>query len=340
MTKTIGTKILVTCLVAWAVGAPQSVSAKIGGSIELTEANALLKTYAAHMVDQQPREFRKAWKKQLNQVKLNDNGLYGLTGVDGRVVFEYLPEAKTLHCFSVVHSFRRVVRPWVFRALQEAAAGGVRTNGAELIYDPVAKAILLRETFKKSPVSSRDFLKSCDGVMKTGERWKRDHFLPALNAFYVRYAPPASATARSETFQATLVLAEDKEAFLDVWDRPATARQPAIWTLGQMTAGEAAHAFVLFSDCAPDATALCSLMASFEILRPDGSSRVNVPDVPLWNDSPPPPGHLQVAEQSLEIGFDGVEPLGTYRIRTEICDRGAQNCLELTLPVELVARRP
>ncbi len=305
MTKARGKKIFTACLAAWAVGAPQCNSEELRGSIELTEANALLKVYAAHMVDQQPRDLRKAWRGQPDRVKLNEHGLFALTGVDGRVVIEYLPESKTLRCLSSIYSFRGVVRPWVFRALREAVASGVSTNGAELIYDPVSKAIFVRETFLESPVSKKAFIKTCDRVMKTGERWRRKHFLPALNAFYARHAPPASATARSEDFRATLVLAEDKAAFQDVWDRPTTAKEPAIWTLDHVVVGEPAYAFVLFSGCAPDAAGRCPLVASIEILRPDGSSLVNVPDIPLWNAPPPPVKHLQIAEQSLEIVVEG-----------------------------------
>ena len=337
---TLAAKILASCLVAWAVGAPQNSSAQVRGSIELSEANALLKAYAAHFVEQQPREFRRAWRNQVDQVKLSESGLYALTGVDGRVVIEYLPNSKILHCLSSIHSFRGVVRPWVFRALQEAAARGVSTNGAELIYDPESKAIFVRKTFVDSPVREKDFIKTCDRVMKTGERWGREHFLPALNAFYARHAPPASATERSGDFRATLVLAEDKAAFQDVWDRPATAREPAIWTLDRIAVGEPVYAFVLFSGCAPDAAGRSLTEASFEILRPDGSSLVSVPVFPLWNGRSPPAGHLQMSEKSLDIAFDEEEPLGSYRIRSKVCDRGSQRCVELSLPIELVANRP
>jgi len=43
---------------------------------------------------------------QLHEVELNEHGLFALTGVDGRVVFEYLPESKTFDCLSTIHSFR------------------------------------------------------------------------------------------------------------------------------------------------------------------------------------------------------------------------------------------
>ena len=334
-----GKKTLSACLVAWAFGAPICSSAELPGSIELTEANVLLKAYAAHMVDQQPRELRKAWRNQVDEVRLNEHGLCALTGVDGRVVFEYLHGLKTLSCLSVIHSFRGVVRPWVFRALQEAAASGTSTNGAELIYDPVSKAIFVREAFVESPVRQKDFNTTCDRVMRTSERWRGEHFVPALDAYYARYAPPPSATARSEGLRATLLLAEDEAAFQDVWDRPTTAREPAIWTVDQVAVDEPVYAFVLFSGCAPDAAGRCALVASFEILRPDGSSLVSMPEIPLWNGPPPQAENLQMAKQSMEIAFDEKEPLGTYLIRSEVCDRGAQRCVELSLPLELVASR-
>jgi len=335
---TLAAKISASC--PWVFGALQNSAAQVRGSIELAEANALLKAYAAHFVEQQPREFRRAWKDQVDQVKLSESGLYALTGVDGRVVIEYLPDSKILHCLSSIHSFRGVVRPWIFRALQEAAARGVSTNGAELIYDSESKAIFVRETFVDSPVREKDFIKTCDRVMKTGERWGREHFLPALNAFYAHYAAPVSATARSGDFRATLVLAEDKAAFQDVWDRPATAREPAVWTLDRIAIGVPVFAFVLFSGCTPDAAGHILIEASFEILRPDGSSLVSVQAIPIWSGLPPPAGHLQMSEKSLEIAFDEEEPPGSYRIRSKVCDRGSQHCVELSLPFELVANRP
>ena len=322
------------------VMAQQSRSEEVRGAIELSEANALLKAYAGHFVKQQPRDLRSAWKDQVKKVKLSEAGLYVLTGADGRIVFEYLPESKIFHVLSPIHSFRGVVRPWVVRALQEAADRGVSTNGAELIYDPEAKAIFVRETYVDSPVRKKDFIRTCDRVMKTGDRWSRKHFLPALNAFYARHAPPASATAKSGDFRATLVLAEDKAAFQDVWDRPATAREPAIWTLDRVTIGIPVYAFVLFSGCAPDSTGRCLVEASFEILRPDGSSLVSVPAIPIWNGPPLPAGHLQMAEQSVEIIFDDEEPVGSYRIQGHVNDRGSQRRVELALPFEFVDNRP
>ncbi len=336
MTKSKSTKIAGTA--AWDIGSPHGGSADIPGSIELTEANVLLNTYAAHMVDQQPQDLRQAWKGQLGQVKINEHGFYALTGVDGRIVIEYRPESKTLRCLSMIHSFRSVVRPWVFRALQEAAAGGVSLNGTELCYDLVSKAVFVFEMFAESPVRKKDFINTCDRVMKTGERWMREHFLPAQNAFFARHAPPDTATARSEDVRATLVLAEDKAGFRDVWDRPTTARLPAIWTLDHVVAGEPAFAFVLFSGCVPDAAGLCSLMASLDILRPDGSSLMSAPDINIWNGPPPPVEHLQIAEQSLEISIDKKEPLGTYHIRGKVCNQGTQRCVEFSLPFELVKR--
>ena len=97
MTKARSVKLFAACLVALAVAVSHGSSEELRGSIELKQANALLKAYASHVVDQQPRELRRAWKDQLSQVKLSEAGLYVLTGVDGRIVIEYLPESKTLH---------------------------------------------------------------------------------------------------------------------------------------------------------------------------------------------------------------------------------------------------
>jgi hypothetical protein len=311
------------------------------GSIELEEANMLLKAYAAHFVAQQPLDFRRAWEKQLDQVKLNKLGLYGLTGVDGRVIFEYNSQSKTLNCLSPIHIFRRqVVRPWVFQALQEAADRGLSTNGNEMIYDSVSKGIFVRRTFAQSPVPKKDFIKVCDRVMKTGDIWSKKHFLPALDAFYARNAPPDSATARSGDFRATLVLAEDEAAFKDVWDRPVTAREPAIWTLKQITAGKSVYAFVLFSGCIPKAAIGCSVEASFEILRPDDSSFLKVPAISVWKGQAPPAKHLQMSNQSLEVIIDKKEPPGIYRIRSEVCDKGNNRCVVLELSFQIGTNNP
>jgi hypothetical protein len=151
----------VSCLalLAWA-----AVSLQAEGSIELEEANRLLRAYARHFVDQQPPDLRKAWQGQVGQVELNEHGLFAMTGVDGRIVFEHVAETKSLSCLSSIHSFRGVVQPWVIRALEEAAASGVSTGDAELFFGPVSKAIFLRETFVQSPLKRKLFIRTCDRV--------------------------------------------------------------------------------------------------------------------------------------------------------------------------------
>jgi hypothetical protein len=328
-------KIMAVSCLAILVWASVLQSSEVRGSIELEEADQLLRAYARHFVSQQPRELRKAWQGQVDQARLNEHGLYAMTGVDGRIVIEYLPESKTLQCLSSIFSFRGVVRPWVMRALEEAAASGLSTDDAELFYDPVSKAIFLRETFVQSPVKKKVFIKTCDRVMKAAERWSREHYLPALRAYFARHAPSESATGRAGGFRATLVLTEDKVAFMDVWDRPVTAREPAVWTLDRAFQGQPVFAFVLFSGAGKEGEA-CALDASLDIRRPDGTSVAAVKDIPLWRGPAPPATHLQMSEQSLEIAFDDEEPLGVYRIQIEVCDRNESRCVQLSLPLELV----
>lgn len=331
---------LAALLAVWVMGASPCNAAEPLGTIELTEANRLLKAHIAHMVDRQPAEFRRVWSKQLHKVKLNQHGLFALTGVNGRIIIEYIDQTKTLNCLSPIHSFRRrVVRPWVFQALKEAADSGVSTGGGDLIYDPLSKGIFVRKTFTRSPLPEGQFIETCDRVMEAGERWRRENFLPALEAYYKRHAPPDSATERIGDFRATLVLMEDKAAFQSVWDRSPRTRQPAIWSLNRVTAGKPAYAFVLFAGCAPASSGQCLLTANFQIQRPDGSLLVGVPDVPLWNGPPPPAGHLQLAGQSLKFSFDK-EPEGTYGLHCEVCNPSAQSCLKLRLPFELATGRP
>ena len=134
--------ILTACLGIWDWSWPPQSNAQTKGNIELREANDLLQAYVARVVTQQPRDIRKAWETKLDQVNLNKHGLYGLTGIHGRIIMEYLPQSKTLHCLAPIHFFRhRPVLAWVIQALKEAVAAGGNTSGAELISDPTSKGI-------------------------------------------------------------------------------------------------------------------------------------------------------------------------------------------------------
>jgi hypothetical protein len=130
-------------------------------------------------------------------------------------------------------------------------------------------------------------------------------------------------------------LSEDKLAFKDVWDRPFTAREPVVWTLDRALRGQPVFAFVLFSGCA-DEDQECTIDASLEIYRPDGTPVATVPDILLWRGPAPPATHLQMSEQSLEIGFDDQEPLGVFQIQCQVCERNQNRCVQLSLPLELV----
>jgi len=200
---TLAAKISASC--PWAFGALQNSSAQVRGSIELAEANALLKAYAAHFVEQQPREFRRAWKDQVDQVKLSESGLYALTGVDGRVVIEYLPDSKILHCLSSIHSFRGVVRPWIFRALQEAAARGVSTNGAESMLTMPRRFRLLQDRGISGRPWSWQRIRRPSRMSGIGQRRRgnRRSGLWTASLSEYRYSPLCSSRAAPRMPQAT-----------------------------------------------------------------------------------------------------------------------------------------
>ncbi|MCP4594342.1 MAG: hypothetical protein GY842_26735 [bacterium] len=176
-----------------------------------------------------------------------------------------------------------------------------------------------------------EIAKNFDGVLATCELDGLFESVPPGH-----HPPPASATGGAGNLRATVVLSEDVAAFVDVWNRPTAAGQPPIWTINHVTVGKPVCAFVLFSGCARDAEGGASLKASFDVLRPDGSSVVTVADIPIWNAPAPPETHLQMAEQRWEIVFDGEERSGIYRIRSSVCDLIAENCVELSLPFEFM----
>ena len=339
-----------------AIHTPQN---SLAGSISLESANTLLMAYLNHLIGKLPRDMRRWAKPQLYKAKFDENrGVYWTTRLAEKgIAIEYLHESKTLDCLSPIHSFHddenyltlykregNVVWPWVFRALQEYANNGVSTNGAEIIFDPVSFRIYLRKRFEK-PVSKRKFIKACNQVMKVGDHWNRKHIRPALDEYYARHTPPASATAKSKGFRATLVLAEDEVAFRNIWDRPSkvgkmNTPQPAIWTLSQVVVEDPIYGFVLFSGCATDPTGHCVITGSFEVIGPDGFSPTVKENVPLWNKSSPPDKHLQAAQKNLEYIFHQQEAIpGAYSIRGKVCDQIAQRCVELSLPLELLEKR-
>ncbi|MFI5314337.1 MAG: hypothetical protein ACHQ6T_01440 [Myxococcota bacterium] len=121
-------------------------------------------------------------------------------------------------------------------------------------------------------------------------------------------------------FEATLVLTDQLNAFLDQWSKPgAHARAPASAPLSAKR-GATVWAVVVFGGCAPDKSARCHVQADFKVMRPDGSTYSANPNTEVWHARPPDKGELGLSTGRLGIHIRKADPLGTYRVRAEVKD--------------------
>ncbi|MDX1384223.1 MAG: hypothetical protein R3190_11300, partial [Thermoanaerobaculia bacterium] len=160
---------------------------------------------------------------------------------------------------------------------------------------------------------------------------------PAIEAFYERNAPAASATGKLGAFRVTLVATESAEAFLDVWDRRPTAREPEVWTLQSVAVEQDFWLFFLFEGCTKDAVGSCAVGGDFEILRPDDSVLGSVTNFAIWLGPSPPDGHLQPSQNNLSLRLSEDEKPGAYRVQGSICDASRERCVEIALPLRVEA---
>jgi len=263
----------------------------------------------------------------------------------GLLEFEYDGARGALIVRAAIHRYRgrQQGHGLSFEQISEAVhrygKDGVGLGGGQLDTAPKLDGVFLRRDFVGPPRSARKFARQVDDLVKAANRWSRKEYLRALEAYALTLAPPASATAETDGFSATMALTDNPELYARLWSRPPGGMKP--WHVSVHRAKPETELLLAIHivDPAADSEGLARVEATTRLLGPDGVERGRPSLGVVWHKPPPPAGHFQLTDRPIGVGFAATEPEGTYRVLAEVCDRVAQKCVHLTHPVA-VANEP
>ncbi|HXF78925.1 MAG TPA: hypothetical protein VN598_08695 [Usitatibacter sp.] len=132
-----------------------------------------------------------------------------------------------------------------------------------------------------------------------------------------------------------LVLTKDYDAFMKQWTGTGESQVPQFHPAAGATAGESVTAMVFFSGCA-DVGKPCELAVDFKVLKPDGSSYGNVPNVAAFDGKIAKRNMVMLTRATVRLKIEPKDPLGAYTIVAKLRDAKGGRSMELrqTLWVE------
>lgn len=140
---------------------------------------------------------------------------------------------------------------------------------------------------------------------------------------------------------AMLMITDDLQSFLDQWSKPAApGYRPNISTTDEASRGDTVAAVVLFTSCARSESGSCLAVVDFRVVRPDGTVYAEHAGAPLWDEAPPPTGHLQLGISQLAFEIEPDDPFGEYRIETRVRDLVALRTVTLVRSIAVVQGAP
>jgi hypothetical protein len=144
---------------------------------------------------------------------------------------------------------------------------------------------------------------------------------------------PDSADRKSVNgFGGHLLIVENPQAFVEEWQKPET---PRIDPVSQVKRGVQLGAFVLFAGCKPDAQNQCNSEVDYTIYKPDGTIYGERKAQPLWKETAPPQGIIQLSSAILGIRMEEKDPVGDYRVKAKVVDLNAKISFELETKLRL-----
>lgn len=130
-------------------------------------------------------------------------------------------------------------------------------------------------------------------------------------------------------FGAQLLLVADEDEFLKRWETPSDV--VAFDTVSQISRGESLITPIVFNGCQPDEAGNCFVSGDFKILRPDGQTYADMPQIEIWQSKPPPPdGILELGVGYLKVIIEPEDPDGMYTVQAKVTDHIQKTSLVLT----------
>ncbi|BBO83792.1 hypothetical protein DSCO28_43580 [Desulfosarcina ovata subsp. sediminis] len=133
----------------------------------------------------------------------------------------------------------------------------------------------------------------------------------------------------SGDFGAQLLLIGDEKEFFKCWETPSETVN--LETVSEINRGEPLITPIIFSGCYVNKSGNCMVSAALKILRPDGSTYADMPQVEVWENKPPPPkGILEMGVGYLKVIIEPEDPDGTYTVQAKVKDNVKNSSFVLT----------
>jgi hypothetical protein len=148
--------------------------------------------------------------------------------------------------------------------------------------------------------------------------------------------PDTDAMKSEGDFGAQLLLIDDEKRFFKRWNTPSKVVD--VDTVSEIPRGAPLITPVIFSGCSANESGNCMVSGDFKVLRPNGSSYADLPDVEIWQNKPPPVnGMLELGMGFAKIVIEPDDPDGTYEVVATVTDHVSETSLRLTTTFSVTA---
>jgi len=128
---------------------------------------------------------------------------------------------------------------------------------------------------------------------------------------------------------AQLVITDNEARVLKNWGTPSESVY--FPTTNKIERNKIITAFVVFGGCAVDVKGNCDLRMQITLYQPDGTIYSKLPVMEVWSGKPVPPNRsLGLSVEYMRVIIEPDEPLGKYRIDTQIMDKVSSKGMLLT----------
>ena len=145
--------------------------------------------------------------------------------------------------------------------------------------------------------------------------------------------PDAPDRKSKEGFGAQLLVISHLPEFMKEWTTSPPEHVPHVPVVTKAERGAALAILVFLAGCKADTSGHCNADYDLTIIRPDGSTMHNFPNLELSKQEAST--NVQLGPAIAQIKFDRTDSSGTYHIRAVVRDENRNVVLELETPLEI-----
>jgi len=133
----------------------------------------------------------------------------------------------------------------------------------------------------------------------------------------------------SGAFGAQLLLVGNEKEFFRRWKTPSEVVE--LEAISEINKGKPLITPVIFNGCQANEDGNCNVSADFRVLRPDGTTYADAPQVEIWQNKPPPrEGILELGVGYIKVVIEPEDPDGTYTVEARVADNIQKSSFVLT----------